>query len=294
MWVAADDEGYRPEGGILQFLDRSEEGIEIEMRNDHSLRVVALLAVSGLAAGCGAAHRAAAPVPARHAVPVRHVLSATSVRCKTATVHPLGTTATAYVGLAPTGAVAYSKPGGAVVRRFGKLNVNGYPTLFGVLGKTLRADCKAAWYRVQLPIRPNGATGWVKASAIKLQTVKTRIVVDLSRRKLTLYRSGKVVWSATVGVGSPSTPTPTGRYYVNQRLVPDDPNGPFGPAAIGISAFSPVLTGWAQGGPVAIHGTDEPWSIGEAASNGCVRLPNGTLLRLWPVAVAGTPVIIRG
>ncbi|HVW90838.1 MAG TPA: L,D-transpeptidase [Gaiellaceae bacterium] len=63
--------------------------------------------------------------------------------------------------------------------------------------------------------------------------------------------------------------------------------------AIGISAFSDVLTGWAQGGPVAIHGTDEPWSIGRPVSNGCIRLPNATLERLWPLAVAGTPVIIR-
>ena len=63
-------------------------------------------------------------------------------------------------------------------------------------------------------------------------------------------------------------------------------------AAIGISAFSTVLTGWAQGGPVAIHGTNEPWSIGHAVSNGCIRLPNETLRRVFTLAVAGTPVII--
>jgi lipoprotein-anchoring transpeptidase ErfK/SrfK len=96
-----------------------------------------------------------------------------------------------------------------------------------------------------------------------------------------------------VAIGAAATPTPIGRYYVNQRLVPDDPGGPFGPGAIGISAFSPVLTGWAQGGPVAIHGTNEPWSIGHAVSNGCLRLPNATLTRLFQVAVAGTPVVIH-
>ena len=88
-------------------------------------------------------------------------------------------------------------------------------------------------------------------------------------------------------------PTPTGRYYVNQRLVPDDASGPFGPAALGISAFSPVLTWWAQGGPVAIHGTNEPWSIGQAVSDGCVRLPNAILERVFAAVDAGTPVIIR-
>ena len=96
-----------------------------------------------------------------------------------------------------------------------------------------------------------------------------------------------------VAVGSPSTPPPTGRFYVNQRLVPTDPRGPFGPGAIGISAFSNVLTGWAQGGPIAIHGTNEPWSIGHAVSNGCIRLPNATLLKVFRMTLAGTPVIIN-
>src|SRR5206468_6770155 len=104
---------------------------------------------------------------------------------------------------------------------------------------------------------------------------------------------GRPELRATVAVGAPSTPTPTGRYYVNQRLVPADKNGPYGPGAIGISAFSNVLTGWAQGGPVAIHGTNEPWSIGRAVSNGCIRLPNAALKRLFPAAVSGTPVLIR-
>jgi lipoprotein-anchoring transpeptidase ErfK/SrfK len=164
---------------------------------------------------------------------------------------------------------------------------------FGVLGKRVAADCSAVWYRVQLPIRPNGAVGWVRAAAIELQPVDLRIEVDVSQRQLTLFRAGKRVLAATVAVGAPATPTPIGRYYVNQRLVPDDPNGPYGPGAIGISAFSPVLTGWAQGGPVAIHGTNEPWSIGRAVSNGCIRLPNSTLERLFKIVPPGTQVIIH-
>jgi len=94
-------------------------------------------------------------------------------------------------------------------------------------------------------------------------------------------------------IGAAATPTPLGRYYINQRLIPSDPGGPFGPGAIGISAFSPVLTGWTQGGPVAIHGTNEPWSIGRAVSNGCIRVPNAVDRKLFWQAPAGTPVIIR-
>ena len=121
----------------------------------------------------------------------------------------------------------------------------------------------------------------------------SRIEVDLSARRVTLFRNGRRILSATAAIGSPATPTPTGSFYVNQRLIPSDPGGPFGPGAVGISAFSNVLTGWAQGGPIAIHGTNAPWSIGKAVSNGCIRLPNQTLRRVFAQAIAGTPVIIH-
>jgi lipoprotein-anchoring transpeptidase ErfK/SrfK len=123
--------------------------------------------------------------------------------------------------------------------------------------------------------------------------VKTRILVDLSERRVTLYRNGKRVLSSTAAIGAPATPTPTGSFYVNQRLIPSDPGGPFGPGAVGVSAFSNVLTGWTQGGPIAIHGTNAPWSIGKAVSNGCIRLPNPVLRRVFAQALNGTPVLIR-
>jgi lipoprotein-anchoring transpeptidase ErfK/SrfK len=221
------------------------------------------------------------------------VLAAHVEHCLPGALRPLGSARTAYAAVAPRGAVAYGRPGGAVRARFGAKNVNGFPTVLGVVGAVVRRDCKAAWYRVQLPVKPNGATGFVRAAAVELAAVDVRIVVDVSARRLTLFRDGKRELAATVAVGAPSTPTPTGRYYVNQRLVPTDTTGPFGPGAVGISAFSNVLTGWTQGGPVAIHGTNEPWSIGHAVSNGCIRLPNATLLKVFREAVAGTPVIIK-
>jgi lipoprotein-anchoring transpeptidase ErfK/SrfK len=241
-----------------------------------------------LLAGCGS--RAAAPPPPP---PAKKVLAVKTGRCTAGELLPLGSAAQAYVGIAPHGAVALRTSRRSVEARFGKLNVNGYQTVFGVLGAIVHADCTPAFYRVQLPIKPNGAIGYVRATSLELQTVPTRIVVDVSARRLTLFEHGRRALTATVAVGSPATPTPIGRFYVNQRLIPADTSGPYGPAAIGISAYSNVLTGWAQGGPVAIHGTDEPWSIGHAASNGCIRLPNATLSRLFKIAVAGTPVIIH-
>ena len=72
-----------------------------------------------------------------------------------------------------------------------------------------------------------------------------------------------------------------------------NPEGPFGPAAIGISAFSPVLRDWAQGGPIAIHGTNRPDLIGGAVSHGCVRVRNDVLMRLFRLVETGAPVVIR-
>jgi lipoprotein-anchoring transpeptidase ErfK/SrfK len=128
---------------------------------------------------------------------------------------------------------------------------------------------------------------------LRLLPVPTRIEVDISERRITLFRRGKPVLHATAAVGAPATPTPTGRYYVNQRLVTSDPSGPYGPGAIGISAYSNVLTGWTQGGPIAIHGTNNPASIGQPVSNGCLRLPNAVLRRMFAATLTGTPVVIH-
>ena len=75
--------------------------------------------------------------------------------------------------------------------------------------------------------------------------------------------------------------------------MPDDAVGPFGPGAIGISAFSEVLTGWTQGGPIAIHGTNRPDLLGRAVSNGCIRVRNDLLRQLFDRTLAGTPVTVR-
>ena len=204
----------------------------------------------------------------------------------------MGTPAVAYAGIAKRPLSVFRQPRAEAFANFGKLNVNGYPTTFAVVGAIMTKGCRADWYRVQAPMRPNGTIGYVRAADIAIHKVTTRIRIDLSERRLTLFDSGKKVLSTTVAVGSSATPTPVGRFYVNQRILTTDPSGPFGPAALGISAFSDVLTGWSQGGPIGIHGTNAPWSIGQAVSNGCIRLENAVLTRVFRRAQAGTPVEI--
>jgi lipoprotein-anchoring transpeptidase ErfK/SrfK len=263
------------------------------------------VAFAAAAAGCGAEPEAAAPVAAAPFVhpdqrppavskpkPARktRALVARAASCGVA-ARPLGTARVSYAAWAPNGATAYRSPRGAAIQRFGSKNVNGAPTVFAVLGSS---PCgPERWLKVQLPIRPNQITGWVRGRDVRLQRVRARIVIDLSDRLITVSSAGKQVLSAPVALGAPGTPTPTGRYYVNQRLIAPDPNGPYGPAALGISAYSDVLTDWAQGGPVAIHGTNRPDLIGQAVSHGCVRVRNEVLRQMWELAPAGTPVLIK-
>lgn len=213
--------------------------------------------------------------------------------CSAREIRPVGSEVRSFAAVVREQAVAYRTPGGGRLASFGPENVNGVPTVFSVRAARLGADCEPEWYRVQLPLKPNGVVGWVRARDVDLAEVTTRILVDLSDRTVTLFDRGRRVLSTPAAIGKPGTPTPTGRFYVNQRLRAADPSGPFGPAAVGISAFSEVLTGWTQGGPIAIHGTNRPDLIGQAVSTGCVRIRNDALQLLFDRTLAGTPVTVR-
>ena len=263
----------------------------VRARHAFAAAVVGTLLIA--AAGCGGddAPPVVAPEPAE-ALPRPSAEPVPEPRCTSAS-SPLGGRGVAYGALVVRVTTARHAPGGAPMARFGRRNVNGVPTVLGVLAARRNEACVATWYRVQLPVRPNGAVGWVRAADVELRRVTTRILVDLSDRRVTLFRRGEKVLETTAAIGQPGTPTPTGSYYVNQRLLAPDPAGPFGPGAVGISAFSPTLQGWAQGGPIAIHGTNTPHRLGLAVSHGCVRIANADLLRLYELAEEGTPVLIR-
>jgi hypothetical protein len=250
----------------------------------------ALLTV--LLAGCGGEAREEPPPVAEPAATTAATTTETTTPCATA-VEPQGSDSLAYGAGALHALRIYDRPGGRPGERFAKLNLNGVPTVFGVVARRIEEDCKPSWYRVRLPRRPNGRLGWVRAADVTIGEVRTRLLVDLSDRRVTLYRSGRRVLSTRAAVGSPSTPTPTGTFHVDQRLYSGDPGGPFGPSAVGIAAYSEVLTGWAQGGPIAIHGTNRPDLIGQAVSNGCIRVRNDVVKRIFAETRAGTPVVIQ-
>jgi hypothetical protein len=214
--------------------------------------------------------------------------------CAPGTVKTLAGTTKTYAVDARGLVRVYRKPGGRPFARFGALNPNGVPTVFAGLQAVMGARCRAAWYRVLVPLKPNETAGYVRARSVNLRVVRSRIVIDLSARRVAVYNRGRMALATTAAIGAPTTPTPLGRFYINQRFREPDSNGPYGWAAIGISAFSEVLTGWPQGGPVAIHGTNRPSLLGLRVSNGCVRVSNEAIQRIWRLAPTGTPVLIQG
>ena len=150
------------------------------------------------------------------------------------------------------------------------------------------------WVEVSLPIRPNGATGWVRTGALDLRVLEHAIFVDLSDRTLRVEVANEIVLETEVAIGSPNNPTPTGSYFVTDVVELADPTGPWGPFALGLSAFSDTITEFNGGdGIIGIHGTNRPASIGQPVSLGCVRVPNEVAARLAELVELGAPVEIQ-
>lgn len=175
--------------------------------------------------------------------------------------------------------------------QLGKTNANGYPTV--MLVHEVREVADRVWYNVWLSIRPNMSRGWVEEGGVAIYPTVSKIKIDLSERRLYVYKADKLMGKFPVAVGTPDLPTPTGFFYVNQKLRPSSPGGAYGVLAVGISAFQPKLSYWPQGGPVAIHGTNEDDLIGKAVSHGCVRMHDADILKVNDWVPAGSPVVIR-
>jgi hypothetical protein len=168
----------------------------------------------------------------------------------------------------------------------------GTTNILRLLGSA-RREASGLWQRVSLAVLPNGTTGWVPRSELGGSTfVDTRLVVDRARFRATLFRDDVAVFSAPVGVGNPSWPTPRGEFYIRDVLTRYR-SPTYGPIAFGTSARSPVLTDWPAGGYIGIHGTNRPGLIPGGISHGCIRMRNADILRLVRLMPIGTSVIVR-
>jgi lipoprotein-anchoring transpeptidase ErfK/SrfK len=177
-----------------------------------------------------------------------------------------------------------------------------------VLG-TMTADSRyyevptVAWVRhlsddgryglVDVPYVAHRAQGWIALRGLSTSYTRISVEADLSEHRITVRRGDEVLFRAPAATGAPASPTPTGRYFVTDR-VPFPAGSSLGTFAFGISGIQPRLpVGWSGGDQLAIHGTNAPWSIGRAASAGCLRVSEQMLARLKSLLRLGTPVVIH-
>jgi L,D-transpeptidase-like protein len=178
-----------------------------------------------------------------------------------------------------------------VVARLGQNTPEGTTNIVLVLDEVSRAG--RVWVHVRLPVLPNGRTAWVRRSALGgYRFVRTHLVVSRARLTATLFYDRRPVFRAPVGIGTADAPTPSGKFYVRDRVAGfDDPF--YGPVAFGTSARSEVLTDWPAGAFVGIHGTNSPELIPGRVSHGCIRMRNTDILRLSRLMPVGTPLTIE-
>ena len=165
-----------------------------------------------------------------------------------------------------------------------------HPRTVMALSARLGRSGEPAWYRIAIPGRPNGRTGWIPAGAADVDPVDRWLVIYRAARKFELYVGGKLRRTGPIAVGARGMETPTGLFYVQSRFVPK--RYPIlGAFAFETSGYS-KLSDWPGGGVVGVHGTDSPWLIGQAVSHGCVRLRNSDILALRKLVRIGTPIKI--
>jgi lipoprotein-anchoring transpeptidase ErfK/SrfK len=149
------------------------------------------------------------------------------------------------------------------------------------------------WLKVMLPGRPNGLTGWIEQGGTSELITPWHIIVSLSARRVRVYLHGRLFRSFSAVVGKPSTPTPTGNFFVQETVILG-PNLDGGPFALALSARSNALSEF-DGGPgqIAIHGRDLlGGTLGQAQSHGCMRLGTPAIDWLAARISPGVPVTI--
>jgi lipoprotein-anchoring transpeptidase ErfK/SrfK len=176
----------------------------------------------------------------------------------------------------------------------GKLHFNtedGPPEIY--LALRMYTDAKGnEWVQTQLPGRPNGRLGWVTREGLgEFHLIHLQLVVNRKTLRATLYKNGKKIFKAPVGVGKSSTPTPGGKYWIREKLKGFGPV--YGPLAFGTGAYSTKLSDWPGGGVIGVHGTNEPNLVPGRPSHGCIRMHNKDILKLNRLMKPGTPLLIQ-
>jgi hypothetical protein len=189
--------------------------------------------------------------------------------------------------------LAYDRPNGRPVAWLRTKTPFDEPRTLGIRG--VRDERR--WLAVHSPVFANDEIGWIPNDPDKLDLSRTRVSlhVSLSDTEIDLVRGKRVVREVPIAIGQAGMETPSGRYQVTDKLPASRfPLGPYGCCIIPLSARQPNLPeGWAGGDRIAIHGTPDTESIGQAASNGCLRASDADLHVLMRRVPVGAPVFIR-
>jgi len=169
--------------------------------------------------------------------------------------------------------------------------VPGVPLVLAQYGGTAKVGgVKYHMIRVSLPVRPNNTVGWVRSDQVRVTADPWRLDIYKSRHTLLVWRGNALMGTFPVAVGRPRTPTPTGVFYVETR---QRSFGDFGPLIFASSGFSDVFTTFTNAGQagdaaIALHGTNEPATVGHDASHGCIRMYNADVASLGSAIAVGT------
>jgi lipoprotein-anchoring transpeptidase ErfK/SrfK len=232
---------------------------------------------------------AVAPTPVLAAEPVERA----PLRAPDPLVAPAPAPDPGAVILRPAGGstiVVRSRPRGPVVARLGGQTEFGSQTTLAV------ASQRGRWLGVVTTRLPNGRLGWIdpRESRVRTSTTRVHVVIDLSARRLVVRRGGEVVRRMTVAIGRASSPTPAGRFAVTDKLPGSRYGSYYGCCILALSAHQPNLPpGWTGGDRIAVHGTNDPSSIGAAVSAGCPRASAEDMRFLMRVVPLGAPVTVR-
>jgi lipoprotein-anchoring transpeptidase ErfK/SrfK len=160
----------------------------------------------------------------------------------------------------------------------------GSRTTFAVTG------IRGRWAEVISPLLGNDERGFVRRSEVKLNRVRVAIDVDLSARRLRVWRGGVILRRVEVAVGAAGSPTPIGRFAVTDQLTGFNTSA-YGCCILALSGHQTNLpSGWTGGDRLAIHGGG---GIGSAVSSGCLHAGESDLRWLLRRVPLGTQVVIH-
>ncbi len=149
-------------------------------------------------------------------------------------------------------------------------------------------------FTAQIALAADQQTAQTNSITAPTAAAKREIVVSLEDRKLALVEDGQTIKVYSVAIGKPTTPSPAGTFTIQRRVtnptyhhdgktIPPGPHNPVGTRWMGLS-----IKGY------GIHGTNEPKSIGKAASHGCIRMAKTDLEEFYPLVQVGDTVEIVG